>query len=62
MKLLSWNVNGLRAVLRKGGFEFLGSEQADALCLQETRARPEQVAGLLPEFPFQYWYPAEKAG
>jgi len=41
--LLSWNVNGLRAVLRKGGFEFLRRQDADILCLQEVRATPEQV-------------------
>ena len=62
MKLLSWNVNGLRALLRKGGFSFLPQEEPDLLCLQETRARPDQVDPVLPEYPFQYWNPAERAG
>ncbi len=44
MKLLSWNVNGLRAVLGKGFPDFVAREQPDVLCLQETKARPEQVA------------------
>jgi len=62
MKLISWNVNGLRAVLRKQGFSFLAREQADILSLQEIRARREQVDPLLPEYRYQYWNPAEKAG
>ena len=43
MKLLSWNVNGIRAVLGKGFGEVVASEKPDILCLQETKARPEQV-------------------
>lgn len=43
MKLLSWNVNGIRAVLGKGFGEFVASEAPDILCLQETKARREQV-------------------
>jgi len=62
MKLLSWNVNGLRAVLRKGGFSFLSEQRPDILCLQEIRAQPQQVGPILPEYPCQYWNPAEKAG
>jgi exodeoxyribonuclease-3 len=62
MKLLSWNVNGLRALVRKGGFAFLAEQRPDILCLQETRAWPEQVDPILPEFSFQYWNPAERAG
>ena len=62
MKLLSWNVNGLRALLRKGEFAFLPDERPDVLCLQEVRARPEQVGPILPEFSFQYWNPAQRAG
>jgi len=62
MKLLSWNVNGLRAALRKGGFAFLTDEDPDLLCLQEIRARPEQVGPILPEYPFQYWNHAERPG
>jgi exodeoxyribonuclease-3 len=62
MKLLSWNVNGIRALLRKGEFAFLPDERPDVLCLQEVRARPEQVGPILAEFSFQYWNPAQRAG
>jgi exodeoxyribonuclease-3 len=62
MKLLSWNVNGLRALLRKGGLDFLPEEAPEILCLQEVRARPEQVGPILPDFAFQYWNPATRAG
>jgi exodeoxyribonuclease-3 len=62
MKLISWNVNGLRAVLRKQGFAFLEAERPEILCLQEVRAAPEQVGPFLPEFPYQYWNPARKSG
>ncbi|MCP5543617.1 MAG: exodeoxyribonuclease III [Akkermansiaceae bacterium] len=43
MKLISWNVNGIRAVLNKGFADFVSTERPDILCLQETKARPEQV-------------------
>jgi len=66
MKIYSWNVNGIRAVQKKGLFEpFLAKHQPDVLCLQETKAQPEQVAeefeSLYPEY-HQYWYSAEKKG
>lgn len=63
MKLISWNVNGIRACLNKGLPEFLQSSAADVLALQETKARPEQV-----ELPLEFggyhafWNSAEKAG
>ncbi|MFN7343535.1 MAG: endonuclease/exonuclease/phosphatase family protein, partial [bacterium] len=63
MKLISWNVNGIRAVLNKGLTDFLNTEMPDILCLQETKARPEQV-----ELPLEfgaykgYWNSAEKPG
>jgi len=65
--LLSWNVNGLRAVLRKGAFSFLRQRDADILCLQETRASAEQVLedpprALFPELPHQYFHAAQKPG
>jgi exodeoxyribonuclease-3 len=64
LKIYSWNVNGIRAVLRKGEFvPFIKNEQPDILCLQETKAKPEQVGELgLPEDYEQYWYSAEKPG
>ncbi|KAA5543164.1 exodeoxyribonuclease III [Roseiconus nitratireducens] len=43
MKLISWNVNGIRAAMDKGFRDFVVSEQPDILCLQETKASPEQV-------------------
>ncbi len=60
MKLISWNVNGLRACVGKGFFDFLAEAQPDMMCLQETKLQPEQA----PEVPdyFDYWYSAEKKG
>lgn len=63
MKLLSWNVNGIRAVLNKGAADSIVAENPDIFCLQETKARPEQV-----ELPLElggyknYWNSAEKKG
>ena len=63
MKLVSWNVNGLRAILGKGLGEAADALVADILCLQEIKARPEQVDDLwLSSWPYQLWNPAEKAG
>ncbi len=62
MKLLSWNVNGLRAVLRKNFLEFLAAETPDILCLQETKCRPEDVEQLWPADYTIYWNSAEKKG
>ena len=63
MKIISWNVNGIRAVLKKGFAEWFAETQPDILCLQETKARPEQV-DLPLEFAGyqQYWCSAEKPG
>ena len=63
MRLISWNVNGIRAALKKGLADFLADSSPDVLCLQETKARPEQV-----ELPLEFggyrafWNSAEKAG
>ncbi len=62
MKLISWNVNGVRAVSRKGFFPALQEEKPDILCLQETRASPGQVPPLFPELPHQYWNSARMPG
>ncbi len=43
MKLISWNVNGIRAAMRKGFLEWLEKESPDVLCLQETKAHPDQL-------------------
>ena len=47
MKLISWNVNGIRAVAKKGFFESLNDMNPDVLCLQETKAQDDQVAEVL---------------
>jgi exodeoxyribonuclease III len=61
LHLVSWNVNGLRACLRKGGGQWLAACDADVICLQETRALPEQVELDLPGYA-AYWNPARKPG
>ena len=60
MKLISWNVNGLRACVGKGFFDFLAAEQPDMMCLQETKLQPEQA----PQFEgyHEYWNSAERKG
>lgn len=61
-KLISWNVNGLRACIRKNCFyEFVEAEKPDALCLQETKLQEGQVEVDLPGYR-QYWNYAEKKG
>lgn len=61
MKLVSWNVNGLRACLGKGFLDFATQSNADVICLQETKLQPEQVDFSLPGYTF-YWNSAEKKG
>lgn len=61
VKLISWNVNGLRSAIRKGFHDFLRSENPDILCLQETKCTPEDVSLDLPEYE-QFWNTAEKKG
>jgi exodeoxyribonuclease-3 len=64
MKLFSWNVNGIRAVVRKGFLEWFGQASPDILCIQETKARPEQLTKALIRPPgyFTYWNAAERKG
>ena len=62
MKLLSWNVNGIRAAVKKGFLEYLEDENPDIICIQETKAHPEQVDLQLLDYPYQYWNSAEKKG
>ena len=66
MKIYSWNVNGIRAVQKKGLLKpFLDGHKPDILCIQETKAQENQVlddfAELFPEYE-QYWHSAEKKG
>jgi len=62
VKLTSWNVNGLRAVLRKNFLEFLAEEKPDVLCLQETKCTPDDVEQLWPAAYATFWNSAEKKG
>jgi len=62
MKLISWNVNGLRAVLRKNFLDFLEAEKPDVLCLQETKCSPDDVEQLWPRRYTTCWNSAEKKG
>lgn len=61
MKLVSWNVNGIRACLGKGFVASFAALDADVFCLQETKVQPGQVALDLPGYA-QYWNYAEKKG
>ena len=63
MKIVSWNVNGVRAVVRKQVLHaFVATYDPDVICLQETKAHPEQVTLTLPYHPYQYWHGAERRG
>lgn len=62
MKIISWNVNGLRAVLRKNFLDYLAAEQPDVLCVQETKAGPNDVEQLWPASYTVYWNSAHKKG
>ena len=64
MRILSWNVNGLRAVYKKGFMDWLRKDQPDILCLQETKALPEQLPGELQnvEGYDTYYASAERKG
>lgn len=61
MKIISWNVNGLRACMNKGFGEFLKSENPDIICVQETKMQREQ-ANFNFEGYYEYWNSAEKKG
>ena len=61
MKLISWNVNGLRACMGKGFMDFFTAVDADAVCLQETKMQAGQLTLELPGYE-QYWNYAEKKG
>jgi len=62
VKFVSWNVNGLRAVLRKNFLGFLEQEDPDILCVQETKASPNDVEQLWPAAYTTFWNEAEKKG
>lgn len=60
-KLISWNVNGLRACMQKGFIDFFKEADADVFCLQETKLQEGQITMDLPGY-YQYWNYAEKKG
>jgi exodeoxyribonuclease-3 len=64
MRLISWNVNGIRAAERSGFIPWFTKEQADVVCVQETKAHPDQLTFELlhPAGYHSYWHSAEKAG
>ncbi len=62
MKLLSWNVNGIRAVIRKNAFAFLHDLQPDIICLQETKASPDSVDMSCVEGYYAHWNVAARKG
>lgn len=61
MKLISWNVNGIRACINKGFIDYFKKVDADIFCIQETKVQENQVT-LEPEGYYQYWNYAEKKG
>ena len=62
MKFISWNVNGIRAVIKKGFYDFVSEHDPDILCIQETKAHKEQVDLQLDNYPYRYWNSAVKKG
>jgi len=65
MKIVSYNVNGIRAALKKGFIDWLVATSPDVLCLQETKAHKEQLDLSVFEaagYPYHYWFSAQKKG
>ena len=62
VKLISWNVNGIRAIWKKGFLEFVKAEDPDVLCIQEIKAHPDQVDQKLSEYGHHFWNSAERPG
>ncbi|WP_417363341.1 exodeoxyribonuclease III [Galbibacter sp.] len=65
MKIISYNVNGIRAAVTKGFIDWLQTAQPDVICLQEIKAMKEQLDLRIFEeagYPYHYWYSAEKKG
>ena len=65
MKIISYNVNGIRAAIRKGFIEWLSAANPDIVCLQEIKASPDQLDLSVFEnagYKYNYWYPAQKKG
>ena len=65
LKICSWNVDGLRACVTKGGAEYLEHEQPDVMCFQETKVSQKKLPDEMKEiagYPHCYWLAAEKDG
>lgn len=65
MKIISYNVNGIRAAIKKGILDWLQQANPDVICIQETKAQQDQVDASLIElagYPYQYWFSAQKKG
>lgn len=65
MKIISYNVNGIRAAVNKGFIEWLQSANPDVICIQETKAQKDQLDVTLFEeagYPYHYWFSAQKKG
>ena len=64
MRIITYNVNGIRAAMNKGLIQWISASQPDVLCLQEIKATPDQVD--VSEFEvlgyYMYWYLAQKKG
>ena len=65
LRIITWNVNGLRAVLGKGAWDWMPAQGADLICLQEIKTRPDQLPNEQKTFPGDYrviWNPASRPG
>lgn len=63
MKIISWNVNGIRAIEKKGFLDFINKEKPDVFCLQETKAFLEQVPASVRNLPYHVvWHDGTRAG
>ena len=65
MNIISYNVNGIRAAIKKGFLDWLQHANPDVLCLQETKAQPDQLDLSVFEaagYPYHYWFSAQKKG
>ena len=62
VRIVSWNVNGIRAVLRKEFLDFVKREDPEVLCIQETKAHPDQIDQKFSDYKYHFWNSAEKKG
>lgn len=65
MKIISYNVNGIRAAIKKGFLDWLQQASPDVICIQETKAQEDQLNPMdfeLAGYPYQYWFSAQKKG